>query len=183
RQRLEIEPRGEEAHVGNRHVTALGLPDLEARAPGAEPAEPLRFEGIRVVALDAHARDGPRARAEDQAAFPARPPPALHPAGRDHEIADIEPDVGAVEARALVVARIRDAGDLQLGGEPIAHPARAQFELSFFTGRVGEGPQRIGIVRPRDPDGEAVEAAPCLATGGALYAHQRLTKRRARTVG
>ena len=60
---------------------------------------------IRVIALERHRGHRPRIGAEDQAAFPARSPPAVDVAGAQDPVAEHHADVTAVGPEVLVVDR------------------------------------------------------------------------------
>ena len=139
------------------------LPGYEAEVPVAEPAQPLRSEGVRAVAIDGQRRYRPRVVRQDLAAVPARPPPAVHCARRDGDIAELERNEAAVRPHILAVGRIVDARHVEIDGQVVAEPGIAGREFRLLARRVGKAPDPRRFLREGQAALDPVPAALRLA--------------------
>ncbi len=83
--------------------------------------------------------------AEDEAAFPARAPPAVQPARGEHPVAHHRADVAAVRAQRLVVVRIGDDSGAETRGEDLTGVLHGAFELTLLSRHAGEAAQGHGL--------------------------------------
>ena len=116
----------------------------------SEPREPGHIGRIGVVALERDRRHRPGIGAENQAAFPARPPPAIDVTGAQDPVAKHGADVAAVGPDILVVVGIRNSGCLQAVRETLARVLCARRDFALFTRNVGVAAQRHWFRRPGD---------------------------------
>jgi len=135
RHRFEVETHSEELRVGH-FALFFELPEHHAEIPGSEPAEPLRLECVGEYAVDRQRRDRPRVVRQDQAAVPARPPPALQRARRNRPVADDDAEQAVVGTEFVsVLCRVNELS-IEVGAEPVADPGETRRYLATAARRV-----------------------------------------------
>ncbi len=118
-------------------------------APRAEPAQPLGLEGHGRFTIDRHRRDRARVAREEQAAVPARTPPAIEFPDRQEPISQTHRAVGAVESPCQVIVWIRHPRERHPPAEPRVRAAQARTDFSLFARRVFKRAQNNWIARGR----------------------------------
>ena len=101
--------------------------------PWAEPRQPARFKRLGILPVERERGNRAGVVAEDVAALPAGPPPALEIARGQHPVAERHADVAAVGPHRLAVACVRNDGSRETHREPIAQPLVRAFELALLA--------------------------------------------------
>src|SRR3569623_2884635 len=101
------------------------------------------------MALHRERRDGAGIGGEYEAAVPTRPPPAVERADGKSPVIPQGRKITAVVTHRSTIIRPAYRVGLQAGGQNIAGPFPAGFQLGALAGRIIEGPKQARLVRER----------------------------------
>jgi hypothetical protein len=132
------------------HVTHEG-----GQPPRADPAQPLGLERVGDRAIERDRRHRPRAVRQDQAALPARAPPAILRTGGDDPVAELAGEIRTVGAKSFVVLGVGDDGQFEASAPAVAEEAAGPTgEFAFLAWFVVESAQYRGTSGGTDLDAD-----------------------------
>jgi hypothetical protein len=133
---------------------ALELPHEGHETPGPEPAQDGHVHRRRLLALDRNRGHRPRIGRKDEAAVPARAPPAVHVSERQHPVAKACRDVGPVgPPRLAVLGRAHDRCREPIGESP-TESVQGQRGLQVLARRVRKAAYHDRVHAQRKLSGE-----------------------------
>ncbi len=173
RVRLDRRAHAEQLRVRRVLAVILELAHGRDKTPLADPGEPGMLESVRVVALDGDGRDGALVAAVDQAAFPARSPPAIDVARVQHPVAGDQRHIAPVGSKLVPVVRVRGAGCLEAERKGACHAFDRETDLAALSRHFAEAPERHRLLGSGDGSVDGQLSEPCCLARGMTHAGER----------